>query len=99
MLYAIIADDIAESADARSKARPAHLYRLEELKKQGRLILAGPFPAVDPPTMGPAGVTGSLIVAEFESLQEAQSWASADPFVESGVYASVSVKPFKKTLP
>lgn len=99
MLYAIIAEDIAESADARSKARPAHLYRLEKLKKQGRLVLAGPFPAADPPTMGPAGVTGSLIVAEFASLEEAKSWANADPFVESGVYASVLVKPFLKTLP
>jgi uncharacterized protein YciI len=99
VLYAIIADDIAESAEARSKARPAHLYRLEVLKRQGRLVLAGPFPATDPPTIGPAGVTGSLIVAEFGSLGEAESWASADPFVESGVYASVLVKPFLKTLP
>lgn len=99
MLYVIIAEDIPDSAAARSKARPAHLYRLEELKKQGRLVLAGPFPEIDPPTMGPAGVTGSLIVAEFGSLEQAENWANADPFVESGVYASVTVKPFKRTLP
>ena len=99
MLYAIVAEDVPESAEPRSRARPAHLERLEVLKREGRLVLAGPFPSTDPPTTGPAGVTGSLIVAEFESLEAAEAWANADPFVESGVYARVTVRPFKKVLP
>lgn len=99
MLYVILGEDIPNSLDKRRNARPAHLQRLEELKHQGRLILAGPCPAIDSDDPGPAGFTGSLIVAEFPSLQEAQSWADADPYMEAGVYRNVTVKPFKKVLP
>lgn len=99
MLYAICGEDAPDSLERRKSARPAHLARLTELQDHGRLILAGPFPAIDSSDPGPAGFSGSLIVAEFESLQVAQAWAEADPFVAAGVYASVSVKPFKKTLP
>ena len=80
-------------------ARPAHLQRLQALQNEGRLLLAGPFPAIDSMDPGPAGYSGSLIVAEFDSLETARSWANADPFVAAGVYASVTVKPFRKTLP
>jgi uncharacterized protein YciI len=99
MLYAIIADDTPNSLEKRLAARPAHLARLTALQDAGRLILAGPFPAVDASDPGPAGFTGSLIVAEFASLEEAQAWAQADPFVSAGVYAQVTVRPFRKTLP
>ena len=99
MLYAIIATDVQNSLDNRLNARPAHLARLEQLKTEGRLILAGPHPAVDSNDPGPAGFSGSLIVAEFESLQAAQQWAEADPYRAAGVYASVLVKPFKLVLP
>ena len=99
MLYAIIATDVENSLDHRLAARPAHLARLEELKQQGRLVLAGPHPAIDSNDPGPAGFSGSLIVAEFDSLAAAQSWADADPYRAAGVYASVLVKPFKKVLP
>lgn len=99
MLYAIIAEDVPNSLETRLKTRPAHLARLELLKDQGRLILAGPHPAMDAPDPGPVGFTGSLIVAEFLSLEEAQAWADADPYKEAGVYARVTVKPFKKVLP
>ena len=99
MLYAIIADDVKNSLVARLNARPAHLARLEELKNQGRLVLAGPHPAIDLDDPGPAGFTGSLIVAEFTSRADAEAWAAADPFVASGVYEKVTVKPFKKVLP
>ncbi|UTW07457.1 YciI family protein [Pseudomonas benzenivorans] len=99
MLYAIIATDVENSLDNRLAARPAHLARLEQLKNEGRLVLAGPHPAVDSNDPGPAGFTGSLIVAEFDSLSAAQSWADADPYRAAGVYASVLVKPFKKVLP
>jgi len=99
MLYAIIAEDIANSLEKRMNARPAHLARLTELQNQGRLLLAGPFPSIDSIDPGPAGFSGSLIVAEFSDLASAKSWAEADPFVSAGVYASVKVKPFRKTLP
>lgn len=99
MLYAIIATDVPGSLDQRLAARPAHLARLEQLKNEGRLVLAGPHPAVDSNDPGAAGFSGSLIVAEFDSLQAAQSWAAADPYQAAGVYADVRVKPFKKVLP
>ena len=99
MLYAIIAQDVENSLQNRLSARPRHLERLTALQEQGRLILAGPHPAVDSEDPGEAGFSGSLIVAEFESLQEAKAWADADPYVEAGVYASVTVKPFKKVFP
>ncbi|MDZ7655774.1 MAG: YciI family protein [Sulfurimicrobium sp.] len=99
MLYAIQGEDAPDSLAQRLAVRPAHLARLAELQRDGRLLLAGPFPAIDSTDPGPAGFTGSLIVAEFPSLREAQSWAEADPYVAAGVYARVSVKPFKKTLP
>lgn len=99
MLYAIIADDVADSLEKRLSARPAHLKRLQELQDAGRLLLAGPHPAVDSDNPGPAGFTGSLIVAEFDNLQAAQQWADADPYIDAGVYAKVTVKPFKKVFP
>ena len=99
MLYAIIATDVANSLDNRLAARPAHLARLEALKSEGRLVLAGPHPAVDSNDPGAAGFSGSLIVAEFDSLNAAQAWADADPYRAAGVYANVLVKPFKKVLP
>ncbi|MEW5891733.1 MAG: YciI family protein [Pseudomonadota bacterium] len=98
-LYAIVGEDVADSLEKRLGARPAHLARLEALKNEGRLVLAGPFPAIDSLDPGPAGFTGSLIVAEFDSLASAQAWAEADPYVAAGVYARVTVKPFKKVLP
>lgn len=99
MLYAIIATDAPDSLQDRLAARPAHLARLEALKEQGRLVLAGPHPAIDSNDPGPAGFTGSLVVAEFDSLQAAQQWANADPYKAAGVYVDVLVKPFKKVLP
>lgn len=99
MLYAIIGQDNPDSLQRRIDARPAHLARLETLKNEGRLFLAGPFPAIDSDDPGPAGFTGSLIVAEFESLEAAQQWANADPYIKAGVYTQVSIKPFKKVLP
>jgi uncharacterized protein YciI len=99
MLYAIIGEDRAGSLDQRLAARPAHLARLQALQAEARLILAGPCPAIDSPDPGPAGFSGSIIVAEFASLTEAQAWADADPYVAAGVYEKVSVKPFKKVLP
>jgi uncharacterized protein YciI len=99
MWYAIMAQDTPNSLDKRLANRPAHLARLQALQNEGRLLLAGPFPAIDSVDPGPAGYTGSVIVAEFVNLEAAQTWAAADPFVNSGVYASVSVKPFRKTLP
>jgi len=99
MLYAIISRDIADSLERRLGARPAHLERLETLRSEGRLVLAGPHPAIDSPDPGPAGFTGSLVVAEFSSLAAAQAWADADPYIAAGVYAEVTVKPFKKVLP
>lgn len=99
MLYAILATDRADSLEARRGARAAHLSRVEALREAGRLVLAGPHPAVDSPEPGAAGFTGSLIVAEFESLQACRAWAEADPYVTAGVYASVDIKPFLKVLP
>ena len=99
MFYAIIAEDRPDSLADRLANRPPHLERLKALQEEGRLLLAGPCPAIDSPDPGPAGFTGSLIVAEFTSLDAAQAWADADPFVAAGVYAKVTVKPFKKTLP
>ncbi len=99
MLYAIISRDIQGSLERRLGARPAHLARLNTLRGEGRLVLAGPHPAIDSPDPGPAGFTGSLVVAEFPSQTAAQEWADADPYVAAGVYAEVIVKPFKKVLP
>lgn len=99
MLYAVIGMDKPGSLQQRLSVRPDHLARLETLKNEGRLLLAGPFPAIDSEDPGPAGFSGSLIVAEFESLEAAQQWADADPYVQAGVYSQVSVKPFKKVLP
>lgn len=99
MLYAIIATDKANSLPDRLKARPDHLKRLEALQYAGRLLLAGPHPAIDAIDPGNAGFSGSLIVAEFDSLHAAQQWADADPYVAAGVYTQVSVKPFKKVFP
>ena len=99
MLYSIIGQDVENSLQQRLAARPAHVARLQAMQEQGRLILAGPFPAVDANDPGAAGFSGSLIVAEFSSLQEAESWAQADPYVAGGVYERVTVKPFRKTFP
>lgn len=99
MLYAVISEDVADSLSKRKGARAAHIARLEELKQQGRLVLAGPHPAIDSEDPSEAGFTGSLIVAEFGSLKEAQQWADIDPYIDAGVYAKVTVKPFKKVLP
>jgi uncharacterized protein YciI len=99
MWYAIVTEDTPNSLEKRLANRPAHLARLTALHETGRLLLAGPFPAIDSIEPGPAGFTGSLIVAEFSTLTEAETWANADPFVSAGVYANVSVKPFRKTLP
>ena len=99
MLYAIIAEDVDNSLSRRLAARPLHLQRLQQLEEAGRLILAGPHPAIDADNPDDAGFSGSLIVAEFDNLAAAQAWADADPYVEAGVYATVSVKPFKKVLP
>ncbi|MDH3640032.1 MAG: YciI family protein, partial [Gammaproteobacteria bacterium] len=95
MLYAIISEDVDNSAPFRQKGRPAHIARLETLRDEGRLVLAGPHPACDSNDPGPAGFTGSLVVAEFPDLETAQSWAQADPYVAAGAYANVTVKPFK----
>ncbi|NTV87575.1 MAG: YciI family protein [Burkholderiaceae bacterium] len=99
MFYAIVGQDVPDSLARRLAARPAHIERLHALQQAGRLVLAGPFPAIDSADPGAAGFSGSLIVAEFDSLDEAQAWADADPYVAAGVYAGVSVKPFKKVLP
>jgi uncharacterized protein len=99
MLFAIVSNDVENSLPLRKSARPAHLQRLEALKAEGRLVLAGPNPAIEADDPGEAGFTGSIVIAEFASLADAQAWADADPYVAAGVYASVSVKPFKKVLP
>ena len=99
MLYAVISQDVENSLEKRMAVRPAHIERLNTLKNEGRLILAGPHPAIDNNEPGEAGFTGSLVVAEFDSLEDAQAWADADPYMASGAYASVMVKPFKKVLP
>jgi hypothetical protein len=99
MLYAIISEDINNSLTARLKARPDHLARLEMLQNEGRLVLAGPHPAIDSIDPGEAGFSGSLIVAEFDSLEQAQAWAEADPYMTAGIYKKVNVKPFRKVFP
>lgn len=99
MYYAIISEDVPNSLPLRKEARPAHVARLEELRDQGRLLVAGPHPALDTEDPGDAGFTGSLVIAEFETLEDARLWADADPYVAAGVYAKVSVKPYKVVLP
>lgn len=99
MFYMIYSEDVANSLEQRLATRPAHLARLEQLKSQGRLLLAGPLPAIDSLDPGAAGFSGSLVVAEFASLTDAQAWADADPYLAAGVYARSTVKPFKKVLP
>ena len=99
MLYAIIAQDVANSLENRLKARPDHLARLQQLQSQGRLIIAGPHPAIDSEDPGSDGFSGSLIVAEFDSLNDAKAWADEDPYISAGVYEQVTVKPFKKVFP
>lgn len=99
MWYSIIGLDNKNSLSARQSARPAHLARLKQLLDEGRLLLAGPFPAIDAEDPGPAGFEGSLIIAEFEDLEAARAWAQADPYVAAGVYREVSVRPFRQTLP
>jgi len=99
MLYAIMSQDVENSLDKRLSVRPAHIERLQKLKEEGRLILAGPHPAIDNNEPGPAGFTGSLVVAEFDTLEAAQAWADDDPYIKAGVYDAVTVKPFKKVLP
>ncbi len=99
MFYAIISQDVPDSLEKRKGARPAHLDRIQLLVNEGRVLVAGPHPAIDADDPGDAGFTGSLVVAEFDSLEDAQAWADADPYVAAGVYANVTVKPFKKVLP
>jgi hypothetical protein len=99
MWYAIWAEDAPETLSLRMEVRPRHLARLEQLQAEGRLMLAGPLPAIDSENPGPAGFTGSLVIAEFDSLVTAENWAKADPYLEAGVYTRVTVKPFKKALP
>jgi uncharacterized protein YciI len=99
MLYCIYCEDVPDSLPLRQAARPAHLERLRNLQAEGRLVLAGPLPAVDAAEPGPAGFTGSLIVAEFDCLEAAESWAESDPYRSAGVYAGVTIKPFKQVFP
>ena len=99
MLYAIYGEDVPNSLERRLSVRPAHLERLKKMQDEGRLLLAGPFPTIDSNDPGPAGFTGSLIVADFATLDDARSWAEADPYVGAGVYVKVTVKPFKKVFP
>lgn len=99
MFYAILAEDREDSLEQRIKARPEHLERLRQLQHEGRLLLAGPHPAIDAEDPGAAGFSGSLIVAEFPDLESAKAWADNDPYLQAGVYVRVTVKPFKKTLP
>ncbi|MBK4783212.1 MAG: YciI family protein [Pantoea sp. Pent] len=98
MLYVIYAEDTADSLEKRNSVRPAHLARLQLLQDEGRLIVAGPLPAVDSNEPGPAGFTGSVIFAEFSSLETAQSWANDNPYIAAGVYDKVTVKPFKRVF-
>lgn len=99
MLYVLIGEDAPDSLAKRLEVRPPHLERLKALQDEGRLILAGPMPAIDAPDPGPAGFAGSLIVAEFASLEEAQAWMASDPYVTAGIFARTSVRPFRKVLP
>lgn len=99
MLYAIMSEDVDDSLEKRKSVRPAHLKRLQDLQDTGRLILAGPHPAIDCNTPGDAGFSGSLVIAEFTDLQQAKDWADVDPYVSAGVYSNVIVKPFKQIFP
>ena len=99
MLYAIVGEDVPNSLEQRLASRPAHLARLVELETAGRMVLGGPLPAIDSPDPGPAGFSGSLIVAEFDSLAAAQAWTDADPYAVAGVYGRVTVRPFKQVFP
>lgn len=99
MLYVIVSNDVTNSMPLRAKARPQHIARLEKLRDKGKLIIAGPCPAIDAPDSGPNGFTGSVVIAEFNDIEEAKQWADSDPYVEAGVYSSVTVKPFKRVLP
>lgn len=99
MYYAVISEDVPNSLPLRQPARPQHLARLEALKQENRLLIAGPHPAIDAENPGDAGFTGSLVVAQFASLEEARAWADSDPYVSAGVYQKVTVKPFKLVLP
>ena len=99
MYYSIVGEDHPDSLEKRMSVRPAHIERLKALADAGRLLLAGPNPAIDSEDPGPNGFTGSVVIAEFDSLQAAQAWADADPYVASGAYKQVTVKPFKKVLP
>ncbi|HET7610156.1 MAG TPA: YciI family protein [Rhodanobacteraceae bacterium] len=99
MWYAITGIDIPNSLDKRKAARPAHLARLQKLLEEGRLLLAGPFPAIDAEDPGPAGFSGTLIIAEFDDLEAARKWADADPYRVAGVFREVTVRPFRQTLP
>ena len=99
MYYCIIGEDVADSLEKRLSVRPAHVERLKQLQNEGRLLVAGPNPAIDNEDPGPNGFTGSVIIAEFASLEDAQGWAEEDPYIAAGVYQKVTVKPFKKVLP
>jgi len=99
MFFAIISEDIVDSSQLRATARPDHLKRLNALRDEGRLLIAGPCPAIESDEPGPAGFTGSIVIAEFDNLKQAKDWADADPYVDAGVYQSVTVKPFKLVLP
>ena len=99
MFYAIISEDVPDSLNKRLQARPAHLARLEQLQNEGRLLLAGPYPSIDSNDPGPAGFSGSLVVAEFSDLESARQWADSDPYVAAGAYQKVTVKPFKRVFP
>ncbi len=99
MLYAIICEDVKNSLEKRLAARPAHLQRLQDLVAEDRLIIAGPHPAIDSEDPGASGFTGSLIIAKFPSLQDAEKWAAEDPYIAAGVYAKTTIKPYKKVLP
>ena len=99
MLYAILSEDVTDSTPLRAKARPRHIARIEDLRDAGKLVIAGPCPAIDANDPGPAGFTGSIVVAEFDSLESARKWANTDPYLESGAYSTVTVKPFKLVLP
>ncbi len=99
MLYAIIAEDVENSLKARLQARPDHLARLQQLQDEGRLVIAGPHPAIDSNDPGESGFSGSLVVAEFNSLEDASAWADADPYIKAGIYRQVTVKPFKQVFP
>lgn len=99
MLYAILSEDVENSLEKRKSVRPAHIQRLQDLQNQGHLVIAGPHPNIDSENPGDAGFSGSLVIAEFDSLPEAQNWANTDPYLKAGAYAKVIVKPFKQVFP